>query len=83
MSIGHAEWIGNFSLGHRIWETGSTFMLGETGDIIARPEHPLLAVFPCLLAIVALALAFARGDAASAAPPASRSRSPQRPSRFR
>jgi mannosyltransferase len=62
MSIGHAEWIGNFSLGHRIWETGLTVMLGETGDIIARPEHPLLAVVPCLLVIVALALVLARGD---------------------
>jgi hypothetical protein len=62
MSIGHAEWIGNFSLGHRLWETGLTFMLGETGDIIARPEHPLLALVPSLLAVAALALAFSRGD---------------------
>jgi mannosyltransferase len=62
MSIGHAEWIGNFSLGHRLWETGLTFMLGETGDIIARPEHPLFALVPCLLAIAALALVFSRGE---------------------
>jgi uncharacterized membrane protein len=62
MSIGHAEWIGNGSLGHRIWDTGLTFMLGETGDIIARPEHPLLAVLPCSLAIVALVLVLVRGD---------------------
>ena len=62
MSIGHAEWIGNFSLGHRLWETGLTFMLGETGDIIARPEHPLLAVAPWLLSIAALFLVFSRGD---------------------
>jgi hypothetical protein len=62
MSIGHAEWIGNFSLGHRLWETGLTFMLGETGDIIARPEHPLLALVPCLLAVTALVLVFSRGD---------------------
>ncbi len=61
MSIGHAEWIGGRSLGHRIWETGLTFMLGETGDIIARPEHPLLAVVPCLLVAVALLLAVVRG----------------------
>ncbi|HEX3324935.1 MAG TPA: glycosyltransferase family 39 protein [Solirubrobacterales bacterium] len=62
MSSGHAEWIGSFSLGHRLWETGLTFMLGETGDIIARPEHPLLALVPCLLAVVALVLVFVRGD---------------------
>ena len=62
MSIGHAEWIGNNSLGHRIWETGLTFMLGETGDIIARPEHPLLAVVPCLLVVSALILILMRGE---------------------
>jgi 4-amino-4-deoxy-L-arabinose transferase-like glycosyltransferase len=62
MSIGHADWIGNFSLGHRLWEAGLTFMLGETGDIVARPEQPLLALVPCLLAVAALVLVFARGE---------------------
>ncbi len=61
-SFAHAEWIGNFSLGHRLWETGLTFALGETGDIIARPEHPLLAVVPGLIAIAGLALVFLRGE---------------------
>jgi hypothetical protein len=61
MSFAHAEWISNFSLGHRLWETGLTFMLGETGDIIARPEHPLLAVLPTLIAVAGLALVFSRG----------------------
>jgi mannosyltransferase len=61
-SFAHAEWIGNFSLGHRLWETGLTFALGETGDIIARPEHPLLAVLPGLAAIAGLALIFLRGE---------------------
>jgi mannosyltransferase len=61
-SFAHAEWIGNFSLGHRLWETGLTFALGETGDIIARPEHPLLAVLPGLAAIAGLALVFLRGE---------------------
>ncbi|HEX3608194.1 MAG TPA: glycosyltransferase family 39 protein [Solirubrobacterales bacterium] len=62
MSSGHAEWIGGRTLGHRLWETGLTFMLGETGDIIARPEHPLLALVPFLLVVVALTRVFARGD---------------------
>jgi uncharacterized membrane protein len=62
MSFAHAEWISNFSLGHRLWETGLTFMLGETGDIIARPEHPLLAVVPCLIAAAALVLIRVRGE---------------------
>lgn len=60
-SFAHAEWISNFGLGHRLWETGLTFALGETGDIIAQPEHPLLAVAPGLVAIAGLALVFLRG----------------------
>jgi hypothetical protein len=62
MSLSHTEWIGNFTLGHRLWETGLTFMLGETGDIIARPEHPLLATLPALLAVIAQVLVFSRGE---------------------
>jgi hypothetical protein len=46
MSIGHADWIGNFSLGHRLGETATTFLTGETGDIIARPERSWLAFVP-------------------------------------
>ena len=46
MSYGHAEWIGNFTLGHRLWETAATFVVGETSDIIARPERPGLALLP-------------------------------------
>lgn len=63
-SFAHAEWISNFSLWHRLWETGLTFALGETGDIIAQPEHPLLAVVPALIAIAAAWLVFARGERA-------------------
>jgi 4-amino-4-deoxy-L-arabinose transferase-like glycosyltransferase len=63
-SFAHAEWISNFSLLHRLWETGLTFALGETGDIIARPEHPLPAVAPALIAIAAAWLVFARGERA-------------------
>ena len=63
MSYGHAEWIGNHSLGHRLWETGVTFMTGETGDVIARPESPLLGLAPVALILAALALLPLRGDA--------------------
>ncbi len=62
MSFSHAEWISNFSLWHRLWETALTFALGETGDIIAQPEHPLLAVIPGLIAIAGAWLVFARGE---------------------
>jgi hypothetical protein len=54
MSYGHAEWISNFTLGHRLWEMGVTFTVGEIGDVIARPERPLLALVP----VVAIAASF-------------------------
>jgi mannosyltransferase len=60
MSLGHAEWIGSFTLGHRLWETASTFVTGETGDIIARPERPWLAFVPLALSLGALALLLRR-----------------------
>jgi 4-amino-4-deoxy-L-arabinose transferase-like glycosyltransferase len=61
MSIGHAEWIGEFSLGHRLWETAGTFVVGETGDIIGEAERPGLAIFPMALSVGALALLAWRG----------------------
>jgi uncharacterized membrane protein len=62
MSYGHAEWIGKFSLGHRIWETAATFVIGETGDIIGGPERPTLALVPLALAAIALILLAIRGS---------------------
>ncbi len=61
-SFGHAEWIGGRSLGHRLWEASVTFFIGETGDIIARPETVLPAVVPLLAALAALALLGLRGE---------------------
>jgi uncharacterized membrane protein len=54
MSIGHADWIGSSSLGHRLWETAATFVTGETTDIIGRPDHPWLAFVPLALSLAAL-----------------------------
>lgn len=62
MSYGHAEWIGVFSLGHRLWETAATFVSGETGDIIGQPERPPLAFVPLALCLAAFALLALRGD---------------------
>ena len=62
MSYGHAEWIGNFGLGHRLWEAAATFFTGETADIIGRPERPALAVVPLVLALASLALLARRAD---------------------
>jgi 4-amino-4-deoxy-L-arabinose transferase-like glycosyltransferase len=60
-SLAHAEWISNFTLGHRLWETAATFVSGETSDIIARPERPELAIVPLVLALAGLLLLVARG----------------------
>ncbi len=62
MSLGHAEWIGERSLGHRLWEAGVTFAVGETGDVIARPESVLPAVVPLAAMVAALALLALRGE---------------------
>ena len=61
MSLAHAEWIGDHSLLHRFWETPATFLAGETGDIIARPELPFPALVPFILAAAALILVLVRG----------------------
>lgn len=62
MSQAHAEWIGNFPLGHRLWEAASTFLIGETGDIIGRAERPELAAVPLALALAAFVLLAFRAD---------------------
>jgi mannosyltransferase len=62
MLAGRAEWIGGRSLGHRLWEAGVTFTIGETGDVIARPELVWPAIVPLLAIGAALALLAARGD---------------------
>lgn len=62
MSYGHAEWIGNMTLGHRLWETAATFVTGETADIIGQPERPELAVVPLALCFAAFALLAWRGE---------------------
>lgn len=62
MLAGRAEWIGNHSLGHRLWEVAVTFTVGEVGDVIARPERPLLALVPVLAVVAALVLLATRSD---------------------
>jgi 4-amino-4-deoxy-L-arabinose transferase-like glycosyltransferase len=62
MSLGHAEWIGGRSLGHRVWEVGVTFVVGETGDIVSRPEAVLPAVLPLLAVLAGLSMLALLGD---------------------
>ncbi len=64
MAAGHAEWISEHALGHRIWETGAVFMAGETGEIIARPESPLPGLIPFAALVALLLLVAARGTRA-------------------
>jgi len=62
MSYGHAEWIGKFSLGHRLGEVAISFMVGEIGDIIGRVESPEPALVPLALVIAAFVLLALRGS---------------------
>jgi hypothetical protein len=62
MSYGHAEWIGKFSLGHRVAEVGITYMVGETGDIIGRSEQWPPALVPLALVAAAFVLLLVRGS---------------------
>ncbi|HEU5061831.1 MAG TPA: glycosyltransferase family 39 protein [Solirubrobacterales bacterium] len=64
MSYGHAEWIGKFSLGHRLGEMAITFVVGETGDIIGRAEQPGPALVPWVLVFAAVVLLAVRGSRA-------------------
>jgi mannosyltransferase len=61
LSKAHADWIANFTLGHRFWEAASAFVIGETADVIARPERPELAIVPLALCVGALLLLALRG----------------------
>jgi 4-amino-4-deoxy-L-arabinose transferase-like glycosyltransferase len=61
---GHADWIGDHSLGHRLWEVAVTFAVGEIGDLIAQPERLTPAIVPLAAILAALALLAARGDRA-------------------
>jgi mannosyltransferase len=62
MLQGHAEWIGNNSLGHRLWEVGVVFTVGEIGDVVARPERPAMALVPVVLIVALLVLLARRGE---------------------
>ncbi len=62
MLQGHAEWIGNNGLGHRLWEIGVVFTVGEIADIVARPERPALALVPAALIVALLILLARRGE---------------------
>jgi hypothetical protein len=62
MSVGHAEWIAGYGLGHRLGEAAGTFVTGETADVIGEAERPALSIFPLAMVVAALALLAWRGS---------------------
>jgi mannosyltransferase len=53
----HIGWIEESSLGNRFFETGVSFLIGETGHVIAEPPRVHYAVLPAIaVAIAAVAL---------------------------
>jgi 4-amino-4-deoxy-L-arabinose transferase-like glycosyltransferase len=58
----HIGWIDHSSLHTRLLETGGSFLVGETGHVIAEPPRERYALIPAVLIGLALLLAFLRGD---------------------
>jgi 4-amino-4-deoxy-L-arabinose transferase-like glycosyltransferase len=57
----HIGWIEHSPLSTRLWETGVSFLIGETGHVIAEPPRERYALIPVVLIGVALLLALLRG----------------------
>jgi mannosyltransferase len=58
----HIGWIDHSALPTRLWQTGASFLAGETGHVIAEPPRERYATIPALLVAVALALAALAGS---------------------
>ncbi|MGA8745366.1 MAG: glycosyltransferase family 39 protein, partial [Solirubrobacterales bacterium] len=58
----HIGWIENSGLLGRVGETAASFLIGETGHVIAQPPRNKFAVIPAILVLAALALAMLRGS---------------------
>jgi mannosyltransferase len=57
----HIGWIEESLLSTRFFETGVSFLVGETGHVIAEPPRERYALFPLLMIGVALLLVAIRG----------------------
>jgi mannosyltransferase len=57
----HIGWIDHSPLSTRLWETGVSFLVGETGHVIAEPPRERYALIPAILIGVALLLVALRG----------------------
>jgi mannosyltransferase len=58
----HIGWIDHSLLSTRIFETGVSFLAGETGHVIAEPPRDHFALIPVLLVAVAALLVALRGS---------------------
>lgn len=58
----HIGWIENSPLGERFWETGVSFLIGETGHVIAEAPRDRYALIPLILVAAALLLVVWRGS---------------------
>jgi len=58
----HIGWIENSPLSTRLWETGVSFLAGETGHVIAEAPRERYALVPAILIGVALILLALRGS---------------------
>ncbi len=58
----HIGWIDHSPLSTRVFETGVSFLAGETGHVIAEPPRERYALIPALLIGVALLLVALRGS---------------------
>jgi mannosyltransferase len=58
----HIGWIENSPLSTRLWETGVSFLVGETGHVIAEAPRERYALVPAILIGVALILLALRGS---------------------
>jgi 4-amino-4-deoxy-L-arabinose transferase-like glycosyltransferase len=58
----HIGWIDHSPLPTRLWETAVSFLIGETGHVIAEPPRERYALIPVVLIGVALLLALVRGS---------------------
>ncbi|HEV7482323.1 MAG TPA: glycosyltransferase family 39 protein [Solirubrobacterales bacterium] len=58
----HIGWIENSPLGERLWETAVSFLIGETGHVIAEAPRERYALIPIVLVVLALGLLAWRGE---------------------
>ena len=60
----HIGWIDHSPLSSRLFQTGVSFLVGETGHVIAEPPRERYALLPAILIGVALLLVAVRGTRA-------------------